>query len=237
VERTLHQLYIGADAGLRDEDKKKAREVTALLEEVQRIGRRRLVVEAASGHAYAGILAAALCGGIEELTVIERDGKRVERAQRAAGRLGIPIDARQGDVDARALWPDRPDLVIALHACGAASDAIIDVAIEKAARWLLLVPCCYARSLAFAPGAEAHADAIGMPRQAPLRRAFVQSLVDAERTLRLEARGYEVTVVELVPRSVSGHNLLWRCRRSDEPVRMAAATAQLERLTSRSPCR
>jgi hypothetical protein len=69
-----------------------------------------------------------------------------------------------------------------------------------------------------------------VPRQAEVRRPFVTTLIDAERTLRLEAAGYEVTVVPFVPRSVTPHNLLWRARRAGEPTRMREATERLDRL-------
>jgi hypothetical protein len=55
-------------------------------------------------------------------------------------------------------------------------------------------------------------------------------MVDAERTWRLEAAGYETEVVEFVPATVTPHNLLWRSRLVGEPVRMAAAARALERL-------
>jgi hypothetical protein len=118
--------------------------------------------------------------------------------------------------------------VVALHACGAASDDVIAGAVAARARWLLHVPCCN--------GADAHAEAaaerLGIARQAEVRRAFVQSYVDSARRLRLEAAGYEVTVTALVPPTVTPHNRLWRARRVGEPARMAAAAAQLARLLS-----
>jgi hypothetical protein len=55
-------------------------------------------------------------------------------------------------------------------------------------------------------------------------------MVSAARTLRLEAAGYQTEVVELVPPTVTPHNLLWRARRVGEPVRMAEARAALARL-------
>ena len=54
-----------------------------------------------------------------------------------------------------------------------------------------------------------------------MRRRFVQAFVDAERTLRLEAAGWQTEVVELCPPTVTPHNLLWRARRVGEPGRMA----------------
>ena len=50
-----------------------------------------------------------------------------------------------------------------------------------------------------------------------MRRRFIQAMVDAERTRRLEAAGYETEVVEFVGATVTPHNLLWRARRVGEP--------------------
>ena len=62
--------------------------------------------------------------------------------------------------------------------------------------------------------------ALGVPRHAEVRKRVVMSLVDAERTLRLEAAGWETTVAALVPPSVTPYNLMWRARRMREPQRM-----------------
>jgi hypothetical protein len=243
VERALRRLYLapagaapGEGPGLRREDLKKAREMAALLGELARFDRTELLVDAAAGHAYVGLLAVELLG-FERVVLVERDPRRLERTREAAARLpGHPaIEVRAGDVADRALWPERPAVVVALHACGAASDEILDAAAAAHARWLLLVPCCYARAVAFSATAEAMADATGIPRQAPVRRRYVETLVDAERTLRLEAAGYEVTLMHFVPPTVTPHNLMFRARRVGEPRRMAEAAAQLVRLRTPRP--
>jgi uncharacterized membrane protein YhiD involved in acid resistance len=56
--------------------------------------------------------------------------------------------------------------------------------------------------------------------------------VDAERTWRLEAAGFETEVVELVGATVTPHNLLWRARKVGEPGRIAAAQQSLARIQS-----
>jgi hypothetical protein len=56
------------------------------------------------------------------------------------------------------------------------------------------------------------------------------SLIDAERTLRLEVAGWETTVAALVPPTVTPHNLMWRARRMREPNRMREAAQQLRAL-------
>ncbi|HEX9101655.1 MAG TPA: methyltransferase [Polyangia bacterium] len=233
VEATLHRLFIAADGtSLRREDLKKARETAALLDQLARVVRPgRLLVDAAAGKAYVGLLAVELLG-VTQVHVIEREPRRAELCRQAAARLQRAAEVRvvEGDVaDARA-WPAAPDVVVGLHACGSASDAILDGAVAADARYLFVVPCCYAQAVAFSATAEARADALGVPRHAEVRRRVVMSLIDAERTLRLEAAGWETTVAALVPPTVTPHNLLWRARRMREPNRMREAAQQLRAL-------
>jgi hypothetical protein len=223
VERTLQRLYLGPHQ-LRKEDLKKAREVAALLEEIARISTKGQIVDAAAGHAYVALCAVELLG-IKSAIVIERDTQRASRSREVASQL-TQVEVREGEVADRSLWPDRPQLVVALHACGQASDDVIDSAIAVRAKWLLLVPCCYAN------GDEALAEQIGIAHQAPIRRRFLQSFIDSERTLRLEAAGYDVTVSELVPPTVTPHNFVWRARFAGEPRRMQHAADQRARLLS-----
>lgn len=245
VEDLLDRLYIAAEgAGLRLEDRRKAPEVAALLEEVERAASRMsrrsplLLVDAAAGKSYVGLLAARLVfessGRGASVITIERDPLRVDAARRAAERLGarIPVECRTGAVEEAAAWPQRPSIVTALHACGAAADAVLDGAVASGARTLLLVPCCTSAAVAASNPASAHAEALGIPPAAPVRRRFIQSVIDAERTLRLEAAGYETEVVEFVAPTVTPHNLLWRARLVKEPRRMAAAKTAWENLTS-----
>jgi hypothetical protein len=245
VEEALHRLYIGADgASLRTEDRKKASELVGFLAEIENLlkstrGDRPFhLVDAAAGKAYVGLLAAefflAKRAGLTQVTLIERETRRAAACRQAAlgARVGqsVKITVAESAVETEAVWPVEPDLVVALHACGAAADAILDRAVACGARHLLLVPCCTSAEVAAMPVALRAAERIGMPRHAEVRRRFVQSLVDAERTLRLEAAGYETQVVSFVPPTTTPHNLLWRARRVNEPVRRQEAASSLERL-------
>jgi hypothetical protein len=237
VEEALHRLFIAAEGTrLRKEDLKKAREMAAMLDAMAKVLRPgKLVVDAAAGKAYVGLLAVELLG-VERVRVIEREPGRVALSRQAAARLtragqrAVEIEIVERDVGERAAWPDEPDLVVALHACGAASDAVLDAAVAVQAKWIFVVPCCYAGTVPFSAVAEAKAEALGIPRHAEVRRRFVQTMIDAERTLRLEAAGWETTVVALVPPSVTPHNLMWRARRLKEPGRMREAEAKLRTL-------
>lgn len=241
VEAWLDRLYIAAEgAGLRDEDRRKAREVAAMLDEIERasarVSRRSplTLVDAAAGKSYVGLLAAKLvfepAGIAASVVTIEREASRVALSRLAVERLGtsIPVECRQADVSDASAWPDRPSIVTALHACGEAADVIIERAMASNCRELLLVPCCTSRAVAAATRAEARAAAAGIPRHAAVRRRFIQAMVDAERTWRLEAGGYETEVVEFVGATVTPHNLLWRARKVGEPKRVAAAQQALD---------
>lgn len=150
----------------------------------------------------------------------------------AAERLGtkIRIDFVAADVSTPAAWPERPSLVTALHACGSAADAIIERAVASEARMLLLVPCCTSSAIPGARLAERKAEAWGFARHAPIRRRFIQAMLDAQRTWRLEAAGYQTEVVEFVAPTVTPHNLLWRSRRVMEATRMSKAQEILARI-------
>jgi hypothetical protein len=235
VERAHDALFVAAEgASLRREDRKKCAEVAAILRELSRHRRDGLLVDAAAGKGYVGLFAAALLG-FSRIHVIERDPARVASSEAAAARLGAgarpgAMRFAAGDVADASVWPEAPAIVVALHACGAASDAILDAASAAGARWMYVAPCCYAANVPFAATAEAKADALGIPRQAEVRRRFVMALVDAERVLRLETRGYEVTLTSFVPPTVTPHNLLFRARRVGEPGRMRKAAEAYAKL-------
>jgi hypothetical protein len=235
VERWLEALYVAADgATLRAEDRRKAHQVAAMLDEIgraaARVSRRTplLLVDAAAGKSYVGLLAAKLVleptGRPCRVVTLEREAGRVAASLRALARLEttVEVSCLRGDVSDPAAWPGQPSIVVALHACGAAADAVIERSIASSARSLLLVPCCTSRDVPGARRAEEAAVRLGIPPHAPVRRRFIQAMVDAERTVRLEAAGYETEVVEFVGATLTPHNLLWRSRLVKEPVRMAS---------------
>ncbi len=234
VEEALLSLFIAAEGTqLRREDRKKAVEVAALLRELTRHSKKALLVDAAAGKAYVGLLAAALLG-FRRVCIIERESKRVEACRVAASRMGtnITLDLVEGDVEDPASFPSSADVIVGLHACGSASDAIIDATIRTNAKWLYLVPCCYAETVPFAASATTLAEKLGISKQAEIRRRFVMAIVDAERVSRLECAGYEVTTSAFVPPTITPHNMLLTARRVGEPSRMERAKERRARLLS-----
>jgi len=243
VAATLHRLFIGAaGTSLRKEDRQKAQELSPLLEQLARVTTKKagVLVDACAGKSAVGLVAAALVlprGW--RVVVVERDAKRVQHAKRAAALVGndVAVSFEEGSVSG---FVDEADVVVALHACGGASDDVIDAAVAARVKHLLLVPCCYGAHPATSdersgPGQRAAAVFVdALPRQGTVGRRFAQAVIDAERTLRLEEGGYDVDVVEFVSASVTPHNLLWRARRAHEPVRMREAARRRQRLLSLS---
>jgi hypothetical protein len=252
VARALHRLFIGdAAARLRNEDRQKVAELVPLLAEIRRaVGTkpRGTLVDACAGKSALGLLAATFVLPRDaqgrsgwRLVVVERDAARVAAARAAAVHVnGVAVDIVEADVGAAPLptaGRRDPVVVVALHACGAASDAIVDRCIAQPPSTLLLVPCCYGAHPATAtaghaiPGQRAAAAFVDvLPAHGLVGRRLAQAVIDAERTLRLESGGFAVDVLEFVAATVTPHNLLWRARRVDEPPRRARARATLSRL-------
>jgi hypothetical protein len=246
VAAWMERLFVGVpEASLRQEDRRKAIEVAAMLTEIARAvagmghGRPLTLVDAASGKGYVGLLAAKLvlepAGRLDaKVITIEREPRRARPDLSLLALLSTPvsIEARVGDLHDGTLWPAAPELVVALHACGPAADAVIDQAVIAGAGNLLLVPCCTGRLVSTWPAAALAAARLGFPRHSAVRGRFVQAYVDAERTWRLEAAGWQSEVVALCPPTVTPHNLLWRARKVGEPGRMAEARRERARLLS-----
>ncbi len=243
VAAALHRLFIDADGtSLRREDHKKANELAALLPELSRLATRPkgTLVDVAAGKSPLGLVAMSLVlppGW--RLVVVDRAADRAAAAAEAAARAGFAdrvdvVVADAADVAALA----GADIVTALHACGAASDAVIDIAAVAAPKHLLMVPCCYGAHPKNAVDTSIAGQRLAaplvdvLPRQGVVGRKVAASLIDVERTLRLEAAGFDTDVVEFVPPAVTPFNLLWRARRGLDEGRRREAAARLAGLSA-----
>jgi protein-L-isoaspartate O-methyltransferase len=94
------------------------------------------------------------------------------------------------------------DIVTALHACDTATDDAIRFALDKHAKYIVLVPCCQAEVAAFLRNDKGDAKAKGsiaeLWRHPIHTREFGAQVTNVLRGLQLEAHGYQVTVTELV---------------------------------------
>jgi SAM-dependent methyltransferase len=192
------------------------------------------LVDLGCGNAYLTFAAFHYLSAVKHLPVqaVGVDRKSSARAHNVdlAQRLGIAdsfrfVDAAIGDVE----LDQRPDVVVALHAC----DTATDDALARAVRWqapvVLVAPCCHhdlQRQLADRP--------TPMPFQlltkhAILRERFADVLTDALRAAVLRMVGYRVDVVEFVDSEHTPRNSLIRAVRTGAPAD-PATVASYERL-------
>ncbi len=161
---------------------------------------------------------------------IETRTELVEKSRQLALRLGFErmsflnltvAQSAQSDQ-----LPARIDVVTALHACDSATDDAIAFGLQKQARFMVLVPCCQAEvarvlsqhkalSLARTPLSE-------LWRHPLHTREMGSQITNVLRCLYLEARGYQVTVTELVGWEHSMKNELIIARYTGQPKRAAA---------------
>ncbi|CUJ39599.1 class I SAM-dependent methyltransferase [Achromobacter xylosoxidans] len=125
--------------------------------------------------------------------------------------------------------PATIDVVTALHACNTATDDAIHFALEKKAKYIVVVPCCQAEvaSVLRKNKAKALADPLAEIWRHPLHtREFGSQITNVLRCLQLEAHGYQVSVTELIGWEHSMKNELIIAQYKDLPRRKPA-----ERLT------
>ncbi|MDF2861176.1 MAG: hypothetical protein K0S02_1448 [Achromobacter mucicolens] len=131
--------------------------------------------------------------------------------------------------------PASIDVVTALHACNTATDDAIHFALEKKARYIVVVPCCQAEvaSVLRKNKAKALADPLAEIWRHPLHtREFGSQITNVLRCLQLEAHGYQVSVTELVGWEHSMKNELIIAQYKNLPTRKPAQrlTEMLERI-------
>ena len=123
--------------------------------------------------------------------------------------------------------PKEIDIVTALHACDTATDDAIRFALNKQARFIVLVPCCQAEVAALLrknKNASFAKTALSELWRHPIHtREFGSQVTNALRCLQLEAHGYQVTVTELVGWEHSMKNELIIAKRTQQ-IRQNANT-------------
>ncbi|CUK16471.1 Uncharacterised protein [Achromobacter sp. 2789STDY5608615] len=131
--------------------------------------------------------------------------------------------------------PATIDVVTALHACNTATDDAIHFALEKKAKYIVVVPCCQAEvaSVPRKNKVKALADPLAEIWRHPLHtREFGSQITNVLRCLQLEAHGYQVSVTELVGWEHSMKNELIIAQYKDLPRRKPAdrLTEMLDRI-------
>lgn len=178
------------------------------------------VVDLGCGNAYLTFAAVRYLAEMKQLPVnaVGVDVKSAARAhnREVADRLGLADRLEFLDSSIRdAEVADRPDLVMALHAC----DTATDEALARAVRWrapvIVAAPCCHhdvQRQLTTASVPEPYRLIL---RHAILRERMADVLTDALRAAILRIVGYRVEVVEFVDPAHTPRNALIRAVRTD----------------------
>ncbi|SAL76325.1 class I SAM-dependent methyltransferase [Caballeronia telluris] len=98
--------------------------------------------------------------------------------------------------------PESIDIVTALHACNTATDDAIHFALQKKAKYIVVVPCCQAEVATVLRKHKGHAlskNVLTEMWRHPLHtREFGSQITNVLRCLQLESHGYQVSVTELV---------------------------------------
>ena len=192
------------------------------------------VLDLACGNAYLGfVLAQALLdAGIPfRIHGIDVREDLVARCAERAANLGFPglSFSRSSIAEAAGVviqLGGQPDLVLALHACDTATDEALAVADSLHAASVFVVPCCQAEiavQLRRSRGGPTPAYRHGL-----LLREHAATLTDALRVDWLEARGFDVDVLEFVEAGHTPKNRLLRGERRREPD-LSAMTAWADR--------
>jgi hypothetical protein len=119
--------------------------------------------------------------------------------------------------------PEHISVVTALHACNTATDDAIHFALNKKAKFIVLVPCCQAEVASILRKNKAsnlkRSVLTEIFRHPIHTREFGSQLTNVLRCLELESHGYQVTVTELVGWEHSMKNELIIAEYKDLPTR------------------
>ena len=117
--------------------------------------------------------------------------------------------------------PERPDLVISLHACDTATDLVLSGAVRQEAGIILSTPCCHHELFAQMNCPSLRA----VTAHSILKQKLCDAVTDSLRALRLEAAGYDVEALELIDPDDTPKNVMLRAvrrRGNDRAIREAA---------------
>ncbi len=110
--------------------------------------------------------------------------------------------------------PEKPDMVISLHACDIATDIVLANSVKWGAEIILSTPCCHhemSKQLsAKTSGTELKDSLSFILDHGILKQKLSDILTDSLRVKRLESVGYDVTTLELIDPDETPKNLMIR---------------------------
>jgi len=183
------------------------------------------VVDLGCGNAYLTFAAHAWLSEQMPVSLVGIDVKEQSRRHNTevAESLSLGSELSFVAADIRdATLPERPDVVLALHACDTATDDALFRAVDWAADLVLAAPCCHhdiSAQLRQTPAPPGYA---AMTRDGILRERLADTLTDALRASILRLVGYRVDVVEFVDSKHTPRNTLLRAVRTGTEPRKRA---------------
>lgn len=237
----LKELHIlTRDGKLNQDSRRKLKQVyhlyqfiERLLQEVKSAQDAVTLVDHGAGKSYLGFILYDLyfkkLNDGSHVYGIETRPELVASSQALARRLGFDgmtfLNLSVAESITSPSLPSQVDVVTALHACNTATDDAIRFALEKQAKYIVVVPCCQAEVAAALRQnkARALADPLAEIWRHPLHtREFGSQITNVLRCLQLEAHGYQVSVTELVGWEHSMKNELIIAQYKNLPRRKAA---------------
>ena len=113
------------------------------------------------------------------------------------------------DVSRDALYDERVDMVVTLHACDTATDYALHYAIEKGAAYIFSVPCCQHE---INSGIQKGGELDIFLRHGIIKERVSALLTDSIRAGILEDMGYSVDMIEFTDFEHSPKNIMLRAR-------------------------
>jgi hypothetical protein len=213
----LKELHIlTRDGKLNQDSRRKLKQVyhlynfiEPLLQELKQDKAGVSLVDHGAGKSYLGFILYDLffksLADESQIYGIETREELVQRSTELAQRLGFPgmsfLNLSVAESTQSTQLPAQIDIVTALHACNTATDDAIHFALQKQAKFMVLVPCCQAEVAAVLRQNKARmlANPLSELWRHPIHtREFGSHVTNVLRCLQLQAHGYEVTVTELV---------------------------------------
>jgi hypothetical protein len=195
------------------------------------------LVDHGAGKSYLGFILYDLffkefqdaAGGASHIYGIETREDLVTKSEELAARLGFSgmsfLNLSVAESITSTRLPAEIDIVTALHACNTATDDAIRFALEKKAKYIVVVPCWQAEvaGVLRQNKQKSLANALTEIWRHPLHtREFGSQITNVLRCLQLEAHGYQVSVTELVGWEHSMKNELIIAQYKDLPRRRPA---------------
>ena len=180
------------------------------------------MVDLGCGNAYLTFAAHAWLHERLPVRLIGVDVKEQSRRHNTevAERLGVADELSFVAAGIReAVLEERPDVVLALHACDTATDDALLRAVDWEADLVLAAPCCHHDISAQLRRVPTPVGYTSLTRDGILRERLADTLTDALRAAILRLVGYRVDVVEFVDSAHTPRNTLLRAVRTGSSPR------------------